>query len=1046
MRMRSLSKGRETAVFGHNLSLSGAGGYFYNIIYVVPSSVFVGSPLTVIQILAGGVNAFNANTQPYLNGVAVTAGNYTLVNPGRIDVTIPASMLTTPGIITIQVKDLAAPALRFSNVVFFGVEFPLPTLATISVTVAFFGQVPATLTATGTGYYTPQTTAAMNGVNVGFAYVSPTSGTVTIPPSVSGTIGDYQVTITNPPPGGGTTVQRLLQVRYRAPVVTTINPTYLYAGRPSGTITINGQASPTTFYAASTVEVDGVTVPSNTTSGSTITFAFPEEISSVPGTKEVRVRNPTGGGGGGLSGPLSFSFVLQPVLITLDITEVVQYFDGFDVKVQLDQVDANFTVTYNDVPQPTTFIDAQTLVAHVTSAACAVPGTTMVRVRDNISGISTNAIPFVVSPWTPAKIGSAMRLWLDGTSLVDDGSGRALTWTDMSGGSRNLTQATPGKRPLIVASGLNGRPVARFDNVRADTLGGITWLTIGAAGVINKLAYNIWVVASGNINNATVLGETNGYIHTAGFASSGPSLTIRDDSGAANILSAPYNWSGGVPFALRARKDTANIYNRVNRNTEFSVAHGLPAAFAPVAFIMGGTMKGDVAEVIICNADLNYTFKAILDNMLSYKYGLPFAVPGTAPTITSVSPISVTQLDLPFVFDVYDTGNSFTAGSIVNVVDTPLATTYLTAGHLQARMPQAQTLLVGGRAITVADVGGISGPRGISILPYTDVPGPNLYSITPITTYQFGAQLTAQLNGTGFTASSVAYWNSTPCTTIFHDAGYIEAVIPVQALDVLPGPVITVHDGAFVSNGLELTLTPWSPASIAGISMWLRADDVVMGTGSGVQQMNDRTGRGQNVLQATASKQPLLIASDPNFNGKPSLNFDGADDAMSGPQLNNILFDSTVSPIQCQLAVVFRPDTITGSSATPTQNQVVMGGGGSNVGFSLRNTPQAQAFVNDGSYRTATNTNIAPGQTSQCVISIAGLSVGLSINGVAGTPAAYVSTIFGAQIFSLGGMNTLVSPFLLDGQIAEVVTSYLSWSAQDLICWKNYCRSRYGTP
>jgi hypothetical protein len=234
-------------------------------------------------------------------------------------------------------------------------------------------------------------------------------------------------------------------------------------------------------------------------------------------------------------------------------------------------------LTFNDVAQPTTYVDPQTKIVNITSAACAVPGTTMVRARDTISGLSTNTIPFVVSPWDPLKIGPALRWWLDGSSLEDDGSGRAQAWNDKSGGGRHITQPTAGKRPLIVnaSAAFNGKPTARFDNIRQDSFNtGQTWVTLGAAGLINKTAYNIWVVVNYTLlgTNQTALGETNGYIWVSGTNTTPERIACLDSAEFSASPIITYTFSTQQAFAVRARKDAANVYLRIARGAETAVA------------------------------------------------------------------------------------------------------------------------------------------------------------------------------------------------------------------------------------------------------------------------------------------------------------------------------------------------------------------------------------------------------------------------------------------------------------------------------------------
>lgn len=1025
--------------------VGGSSSFPFTITGFSPPAVLVGSPDTVVDVLGG---SFPVGSQIYVNG-ALRATTY--VNASLLRFTVTAAEAATQKLLSVQVRTVT----QASNAVFLPVAIATPTIATRAPTFGYRGEGNVSVAITGTGIY-PSTTATANGAPIGFTFGSTTTGTITVPSATA--IGDYTLALLNAPPGGGPSNGVMFQMRLRAPVALSLSATSLVIGRPNAPVTITGQASPATFYPDSVVEVDGVAVPSTTVSGSSIQFTFPAEVASVPGFKTVRVRNPTAGAGGGLSSAFSFEFIPFPTLIAIDITEVVQYFDGFPARTQYDRIDAGFVVTFNDVAQPTVFVDPQTMTVNITSAACAVPGTTLVRARDTISGLSTDAIPFIVSPFDPLNIGAPLRLWLDGTSLEDDGTGRAQQWTDKSGGGRHITQPTAAKRPLIVAtsSPMNGRPAARFDSTRQDALEvGLSWLTIGAAGIITKTAYNIWVVAQTTSAAATqaVLGETNGRIYACSTSDPPEQLDCFNLVTAGNT-SRPlvnYNWKAGAAFAFRSRKDSTNIYARVNRSGESTVALGEPqTGFTPNAVFIGyrssggGFWNGDIAEVIVANEDLNFTFKAILDNMLSYKYGLPFSTPGTAPSISSISPNTVEQLDLPFDLNVYDTGNSFTASSVVNVKDVPLATTFVGAGQVRARIPQSALVNAGGLAITVADAGGISGPKGLTVLPRPPVAGPNLYALSVYSTPRFNNALTGVVcTGSGFTPSSVAYAGATPCTTVYDNPNQLTITIPKSALTTMPGPQITIHDGAAVSNALEITLTDWSPLTIAGLTIWLRADAVTLGTGSEVAQMNDLSGFGRHFTQATTTKRPLLIASDARFNGQPTVDFDGVDDYMSGSTMAAAF--SAIAGIH--YGVVFRADAITGNGAitSPFANNCVCGGAGGFTGTALRNTLVAYCYGNGAGVYYATSTPVAVGVTYCAYVEQANDAINSTINGVTATVATVSATYTSATALSLGSNVTFTGNFL-NGQVAEYWTSNQTPTAQDIICWKNYCNYRYATP
>lgn len=73
-------------------------------------------------------------------------------------------------------------------------------------------------------------------------------------------------------------------------------------------------------------------------------------------------------------------------------------------------------------------------------------------------------------------------------------------------------------------------------------------------------------------------------------------------------------------------------------------------------------------------------------------------------------------------------------------------------------------------------------------------------------------------------------------------------------------------------------LPPFVPFMFPLLAAWYRADQGIT-IATGVSQWNDLSGNGRHQLQATGTKQPLLIASA--VNGLPALRSDGVDDMMA---------------------------------------------------------------------------------------------------------------------------------------------------------------------
>lgn len=83
----------------------------------------------------------------------------------------------------------------------------------------------------------------------------------------------------------------------------------------------------------------------------------------------------------------------------------------------------------------------------------------------------------------------------------------------------------------------------------------------------------------------------------------------------------------------------------------------------------------------------------------------------------------------------------------------------------------------------------------------------------------------------------------------------------------LSGGVQTKNSGGF------------SPSSVTGLKLWLKSDVGVTKDGSNlVSNWADQSGNGNDVAQATGTKQPLWV--DNQHNAKPTIRFDGIDNFM----------------------------------------------------------------------------------------------------------------------------------------------------------------------
>jgi hypothetical protein len=148
-----------------------------------------------------------------------------------------------------------------------------------------------------------------------------------------------------------------------------------------------------------------------------------------------------------------------------------------------------------------------------------------------------------------------------------------------------------------------------------------------------------------------------------------------------------------------------------------------------------------------------------------------FAIVNPLPTVSSVQPAAIA----PGMFAVFGTG--FIPSSVILVDQTPMPTTYVSAGELTTTIPIAG--FVGGVTVTV----GVSTPApggGLSnLLSVNEInPVPGLASVSPdaFKVWQSGTTLT--VTGSNFVSGSTVYWDSTALVTSYVSPTSLTATAP----------------------------------------------------------------------------------------------------------------------------------------------------------------------------------------------------------------------------------------------------------------------------
>src|SRR3984893_252549 len=213
---------------------------------ISPTSGLVGQPinmtLTGTNFISASIVNFGANAN--MGGV-VTNGGATLT------ITIPGNQLTTAGPVSVTVTN-PTPGGGTTAAQTFTVNNPVPTIATISPTNATAGGAGITLTVNGTNFNS-SSVVNFNGNARTTTFVNATQVTASITAADIAATGTFNVTVTNPTPGGGTSGNSTFSVNNPAPAITSLSPSSAIVGGTAFTLTVNG----TGFVSGAMVNFNG---------------------------------------------------------------------------------------------------------------------------------------------------------------------------------------------------------------------------------------------------------------------------------------------------------------------------------------------------------------------------------------------------------------------------------------------------------------------------------------------------------------------------------------------------------------------------------------------------------------------------------------------------------------------------------------------------------------------------------------------------------------------------------------------------------------------
>lgn len=394
----------------------------------------------------------------FIQGASVSFGGTVLVTSfggaTRLSATVPASALTTPGLIQVTVSN---PDGAKSNAVTFTIEGDTPSISRLNPASVVAGSGEVTVNVIGGGFVRGSAVTA-GGQSLATSFNSPTSLDAVVPAELTATIQTLQFKVTNP--GNKESNEAAFRVTAPTPAITRINPGSVNAGTTTDvTIAVTG----TGFVQGSSVLFNGSGIETSFDGPTSLSAVIPASALTTPGNATIRVSNP----GDLLSNAVQFQ-ILGPLSVTAVSPSTIVA--GGTQNITLGVTGVGFvngsTVNFNGNALATTFNSPTSLSAVLPPDLTATAGSFGVSVS-NPNGATSNSVslkidakitPPPLNLQVPAVItpagGGRVQVTLDGNAPV------ALTGTLVLTFNNNSNNAPSGYvDPALVFAGSGSRTV-----------------------------------------------------------------------------------------------------------------------------------------------------------------------------------------------------------------------------------------------------------------------------------------------------------------------------------------------------------------------------------------------------------------------------------------------------------------------------------------------------------------------------------------------------------------------------------------------------------
>ncbi len=265
-------------------------------------------------------------------------------------------------------------------------------------------------TGTSTAFWNGSARSATVNINTG-------QMAITVLASDVATAGTSLVTVSNPLPGGGISINAapftVFPTQTNTPLIASLSPATASPNSAAFTLTVNGSnfvagnannpnmPNPPPPFSGSVVAWNGSPRTTTFVNSTQLTALINAQDIQSAGCNGISVFTYTGGGNEIFSPAASFiaSSTNAPAICSLSPASVVAGASDFTMTVTGASFAANSTVKWNNSARTTTFVNANTVQAQIKAADVANPGSEPVTVA-NSSG-TTQALNFAILPTPP---------------------------------------------------------------------------------------------------------------------------------------------------------------------------------------------------------------------------------------------------------------------------------------------------------------------------------------------------------------------------------------------------------------------------------------------------------------------------------------------------------------------------------------------------------------------------------------------------------------------------------------------------------------------